>query len=188
MAEARGKIDWRFAKFFSWWRSPVEDETNLTRLSTELQKLYPENAPQIMEFLANILRRRQPIVERLRKHPELNDHGFFMVICKLYMDTYHGVGYTNSAITRLIETFATADISHGTAARKLQKAYEVGVFEKDSDKDDSRKQRYYLHPDMIRMCTEAFGGMIDDVLASSAASQKDGQPEGNVAVEQRKAS
>lgn len=168
---SRGIMDWRFSRFFGWRSSPAKEEANLTELSAELQKLYPANAPDIMEFLTNVLRRRQPIVERLSKFPELNEHGFFMVICKMYMDTYQGVGYTNNAITRLIETFATADISHGTAARKLQKANEVEVFVTDRDKNDSRKQRYYLHPEMIRMCTEAFGGMIEDVFASTASPQ-----------------
>lgn len=157
--------NWRFASWFSWRQS---EEPGRTRLSDELKGYYPDNAVTIIKFMTNVLRRRQDIVEKLKKHPELNDHGFFMVICLMYMDTYKGIGYTSSRLVNIIELFSTSEISTGTAARRLQKANDVAVFVAETDAKDSRKQRYYLSPEMIRLCSEAFGGMIEDVLADFA--------------------
>ena len=159
-------IDWRFGSLFRQSVRPGDGATH-TPLQKELRSLYPHNADEITTFLTNVLKRRQSIVERLSKHPELNDHGFFMVICKMYIDSYHGIGHTNSRITHLIELFASSEISRGTAARKLRKANELNVFVTESDSQDSRKQRYYLHPEMIELCSEAFGGMIEDIRSET---------------------
>lgn len=140
-----------------------------SKLANDLRSSYPSNAPEIIGFLAKVLRRRQKIVERLVKYPELNDHGFFMVICKLYRDTYLGIGHSNHRVSQIIEIFSTSEISRATAARILQKANEVHVFISENDPQDKRRQLYYLHPEMIEICSEAFGGMISDVTAGSAS-------------------
>lgn len=164
---------WRFGNLFSRGISDDEKKAAVTSDAlSELQGIYPDNAQEIIDFLAKILRRRQPIVEHLSKYPELNDHGFFMIICKMYRDTYHGIGQTNDRITHLIAMFSTTDISRATAARTLQKANEVNVFVTYRDKKDRRKQRYYLHAEMIQLCSDAFGGMIEDVLLSHAAREQ----------------
>jgi len=159
---------WRFAHLFRRNVSDEEQESaSPSDAHLDLIKDYPDNALEIIDFLAQVLRRRQPIVEHLEKYPELNDHGFFMVICKLYRDTYHGVGHTNDRITGLIAMFSTTDISRATAARILKKANTAEVFTSIRDSGDKRKQRYYLHSKMIRLCSESFGGMFEDVISAT---------------------
>lgn len=161
-AENSSRRTWRFADFFRFGRQP-DEQLKPSPLVDDLKSNYPDNAKEIISFMTNVIRRRESIVERLKKYPELNDHGFFMVMCLMYLDTYKGIGHTSSRLTHLIEIFSTSEISIGTAARKLQKANEVSVFISDRDAIDSRKQRYYLHPEMITIFSETFGGMIDDV-------------------------
>lgn len=165
----------RFAGFFRK-RITEEEQETAARLDRpdELSQPYPDDADEIIEFLVCALRRRQAIVEKLSKYPELNDHGFFMVICKLYRDTYHGIGLTNNRITALIEAFSTARITRATAARKLQKANEVGLF---VSRRDGKFTRYFLHPEMIKICTEAFGGMMKDVEAIRAGEHPSDRPD-----------
>ncbi len=156
---------WSFWELFSGKVTDEDEKAEAaSKLGDELRSHYPENAPEIIDFLARVLRRRQGIVDRLKEYPELNDHGFFMVICKLYRDTYLGIGHSSNRISHLIEIFSTARISRATAVRTLQKANEVKVFMSKSDPRDKRKQLYFLHPEMIELCSEAFGGMIDDVI------------------------
>lgn len=160
---------WRFSDLFHWGRQP-EPEPDKSKVAEELRKSYPDDAAEIIGFMTNVLRRREVIVERLKTHPELNDHGFFMVLCLMYMETYRGVGYTAGKLIQIIELFATAEISPGTAARKLQKANEIELFVTDKDAKDNRRQRYYLHPEMIVTFSEMFGGMIDDVRSPSSSA------------------
>ena len=163
---------WRFSDLFHWGRQP-EPEADKSKVAEELRQSYPDDAAEIMGFMTNVLRRREVIVERLKKHPELNDHGFFMVLCLMYMETYRGVGYTAGKLIQIIELFATAEISPGTAARKLQKANEIELFVTDKDARDNRRQRYYLNPEMIKIFSEMFGGMIDDVRGESSIATRD---------------
>jgi hypothetical protein len=170
----RGILEgWRFKDLFQWSRRPDEG-SGVSDLASKLRSHYPSDAEDIIKFMTSVLERREAIVERLKKHPELNDHGFFMVLCLMYIATYRGIGYSSGRLVHFIELFATSNISIGTAARKLQKANDVELFVTDRDALDSRKQRYFLHEDMIRIFSDTFGGMIDDVRA---ADLKDGQPE-----------
>jgi hypothetical protein len=75
-------------------------------------------------------------------------------------------------MTRMIAKFAVSDISHGTAARKLQKAIEAGVFISERDQTDNRKQRYYLHPEMIVVCSGAFESLMRSVPYSPPYSSR----------------
>ncbi|MEM8539411.1 MAG: hypothetical protein AAGF25_00515 [Pseudomonadota bacterium] len=155
---------WRFTDLFKRGATDAEKKDAAVDLVADLKAVYPKEALVIIDFLGNVLRRRQPIVEYLNRYPELNDHGFFMVICKMYRDTYHGIGHTNDRVTNLIAMFSTSDVSRATAARTLQKATKAKVLVARRDEKDRRKQRYYLHEDMIALCSNAFGGMIDDVI------------------------
>lgn len=152
---------WRYHHDFKEER-PHQTEKERREEMRELHEAYPPNTGEVIAFLRNILQRRQAIVDYLSNYPELNDHGFFMVICKVYMDTYRGVGHTNDRITQLIQVFSTSDISRATAARTLHKATKAGVFTINRDPNDRRKQRYYLHKDMITLCSDAFAGMLED--------------------------
>lgn len=162
---------WRFADLFRRGASDAEKKDATSDLVADLKDVYPPDALEIIDFLGNVLRRRQPIVEYLSQYPELNDHGFFMVICKMYRDTYHGIGHTNDRVTNLIAMFSTSDISRATAARTLQKATKAKVLVARQDKKDRRKQRYYLHRDMIAICSEAFGGMVHDVIETHGRNE-----------------
>lgn len=159
---------WRFFDFFRRPSEAEKREVASSKLQAKLKHTYPENTGEILDFLAKTLRRRQRIVERLSMHPELNSHGFFMVICKVYRDTYHGMGLTNERLAQLIQVFSTPEISRTTAARILQKANEAEVFVSESDAKDKRRQRYYLHPDMISICSDVFGGMLSDARGGAA--------------------
>jgi hypothetical protein len=167
MTDAAFDVDnyggWSFSDLFRIRRAESEIISVKKELSSDLIEAYPENAFEIIEFIGNALRRRQPIVEYLKDFPELNNHGFFMVMCKMYRDTYHGIGHTHDRTANLIIMFSSADISHSTASRTLQKAVAANVFTTRKDDKDKRKLRYYLHGNMIKLLSHAFGGMIDDI-------------------------
>ena len=164
---------WRFANLFTRQVS-VEEQGSAVETDdlSDLQAAYPDNALEIIDFLATALRHRQPIVKYLSDYPDLNDHGFFMVICKLYRDTYRGIGHTPDSMINLIKMFSTTKISGSTATRVLQNGNKAKVFERIRDKEDARNKRYYLRREMIDLCSEAFGSMIEDVVRnrSDAAS------------------
>ncbi|MEO9517480.1 MAG: hypothetical protein ABJH45_21735 [Paracoccaceae bacterium] len=144
-----------------------EETAEDSELKDRLRDEYPEDVDEIVQFLVNSLSRRQAIVEKLGKHPDLNDHGFFLVICKMYIDTYKGHGYPGSRLAQLIERCSRKAISRPTVMRKIEKAKTANVFEWETSDVDGRSVRYYLHRDFIKICSEMFGGMIQDVRAPS---------------------
>lgn len=157
------KSDWRYEREFE--EDAMDGDTTQNseaRPASDLQNTYPENAAEIADFLKKVLVRRQPIVERLSQHPELNDHGFFLLICKMYRDTFRGVGLTKTRLLNLMVTFSRHQIAHSTAEKKIKKASDVGVFDRRPDAKDARRTLYFLNKEMIAVCSEAFSGMLED--------------------------
>jgi hypothetical protein len=166
-----------FADLFTRRFRAKSEDVEASNLAPTLKLKYPKTANQIIEFISVVLREREAIVDRLQKYPDLNDHGFFMVICLMYIHTYKGIGYTRSALLSHIMNFSTTPITMDTAAKKLQRANEVDVFVYDKDRKDGRQQRYYLHPEMIDICSSMFEKMLNGAQSIQAnAAGQNGEP------------
>ena len=94
------EADWQFAKFFRRHHAPDERKT-VDNTVLDLVSLYPNNAQHVITFVPSLLKAQQPIFDYIEGYPDLTDHGFFLVICKVYFDTYHRIGHTSSELTRV---------------------------------------------------------------------------------------
>jgi len=123
---------------------------------------FPADANEIIEFAEKILSRRQPIVDRLSKYPTLNDHGFFLLICRIYKHSARGKGLTQKQMKKLLIQFSRNAFEERTALKKIDLAEEVHVFERKKNPTDQRSKLYFLHPDFVELISETFRGMIFD--------------------------